>query len=104
MQKAAKRRKASPMAEKKDGQRGRVTFVVHADPGSDVCVAGTYNSWSPEKKRLKGQDGVYRGALLLPKGDYEYKFVINNVWSVDPENPEWVPHGLGCLNSVLKVG
>ena len=83
--------------------RKRITFEVHAEPKSDVFVAGTFNQWNPRKNRLKEQKGVFRTTMLLPKGRHEYKFVINGVWSIDPECPEWTPNGLGSLNSVLVV-
>lgn len=81
----------------------RVKFSIKADRGSSVYVAGTFNSWNPKKHKLVYKDGVYSTTILLPKGRYEYKFVINDVWCVDPECTEWVPNGLGSLNSVIVV-
>lgn len=85
--------------------RRRVVFGVRSAPGSEVYVAGTFNNWSPKQKRLKDAkgDGVYSAALLLPTGRHEYKFVVNGVWSVDPECPQWVQNELGSLNSVIHV-
>lgn len=81
----------------------RVAFEIKAEPGSEVFVAGSFNGWNPTKNRLTFKDGVYRTTILLPKGRHEYKFVINEVWCVDPECPEWAPNGLGSLNSVVNV-
>jgi 1,4-alpha-glucan branching enzyme len=85
--------------------RKRVQFRVRAEPGSVVCVAGTFNAWDPTSKPLadKTGDGQYVGAMMLQKGRYEYKFVINGVWCLDPECPEWVANNYGSLNSVAVV-
>jgi 1,4-alpha-glucan branching enzyme len=86
-------------------RRKRVLLQVQAEPGSRVFVAGTFNNWNPENKPLKQRtgDGLFSTHLVLPKGTYEYKFVINGTWTVDPECQSWSKNQLGSLNSVLKV-
>jgi 1,4-alpha-glucan branching enzyme len=82
-----------------------VDFRLRAEPGSSVFVAGTFNDWSPADKPLKcaSESGMYLTSLYLPKGRYEYKFVVNGEWCVDAECPGWAPNSLGSLNSVLEV-
>ena len=83
----------------------RVTFKVHADPGSKVFLAGSFNNWDPAAKELtdpKGT-GLFSGTVNLVPGTYEYKFVINSTWCVDPECADWEQNSLGTLNSVRKV-
>ena len=81
----------------------RITFEFRADAGADVSVAGTFNDWDPTKKKLTGKGGIYKAVMMLPPGRYEYKFMINGKWCVDPECPEWVTNGVGSLNSVLVI-
>jgi 1,4-alpha-glucan branching enzyme len=83
----------------------RVKLQLKAEPGKTVCVAGTFNNWDAKKNPLKesGKTGMYSATLSLAKGRYEYKFIVNDVWCVDPECPEWVPNNHGSLNSVLTV-
>jgi 1,4-alpha-glucan branching enzyme len=83
----------------------RITFEVKAEPGSEVYVAGDFNNWEPTKKlKSKNKDGIFTGTLLLDRDtQYEYKFIINGKWSVDPNCDEWVPNALGSLNSVLRT-
>jgi 1,4-alpha-glucan branching enzyme len=85
--------------------RRRVHFSVKANPGSEVCVAGTFNDWAPRKHPLacQGEEGVYAARILVPKGRHEYKFVIDGVWCVDPACPDWAPNAYGSLNSVIEV-
>lgn len=88
------------------GGTKKIAFQFRAETGSKVFVAGSFNNWNPTSKQLKdrGGDGVFTGTMMLAPGRYEYKFVVNGVWCVDPECQEWVANGHGSLNSVLNVG
>ncbi|NLL83980.1 MAG: glycoside hydrolase [Lentisphaerae bacterium] len=90
---------------KKPVKNRRVTFTVQADPGSTVYLAGSFNDWNPQKKKMtdKKGNGTFTACLLLPPGSYEYKFVINGTWCVDPANCEWSQNDLGTLNSLLTI-
>jgi len=83
----------------------RVKFQIKAEEGNEVYVAGSFNDWNPRKDKLEHDDinGNYSATLSLPKGKHEYKFVVNGTWSLDLECPDWVPNGLGSLNSVITV-
>ena len=83
----------------------RVVILSYKDvPGKNVCVAGSFSDWRPDKKMIdRDCSGVYRCRLLLSPGAYQYKFVVDGEWRSDPENPNFVPNGFGSLNSVLTV-
>ncbi|MBQ7722618.1 MAG: isoamylase early set domain-containing protein [Kiritimatiellae bacterium] len=95
--------KAAPAAKKAAKQR--VTFTLAADAGSEVFLAGDFNNWDPTAKRMVDKDGTgaYSTVVTLAPGEYEYKFVINGIWCVDPNCREWRQNSLGTLNSVLHV-
>jgi 1,4-alpha-glucan branching enzyme len=82
----------------------RVEFKFQTEPGKDVFVAGTFNNWNPQQIKLEEQEsGVYTAALQLPLGRHEYKFIVDDVWRVDPGNPETAPNSFGSMNSVVTV-
>jgi 1,4-alpha-glucan branching enzyme len=81
----------------------RIKFEIEAEKGSDVYVAGTFNEWDTTKKKLVFKNGTYSGTLSLAPGRYEYKFMIDGIWCVDPKCREWAPNQFGSLNSVLIV-
>lgn len=82
----------------------RVKFTIAAAPGLPVYVAGTFNNWDPEGIPLKEKDGVYTATVALEPGEYEYKFIVNGFWTMDPDQArEWRANGLGTLNSVITV-
>ncbi|TFH16982.1 MAG: hypothetical protein E4H02_04145 [Lentisphaerales bacterium] len=92
------------MARSSLAGKKRVTFKIQAEPKSEVFVAGTFNGWNPRKNKLtRKEDGSYRTTILLSKGRHQYKFIVNDIWCVDPACPEWAPNGLGSLNSVISV-
>lgn len=95
--------KGTAVAETHTNGRKRVRFAIRAAPDSEVYVVGTFNDWNPKKNRLTFKDGVYSTMIHLDSGKYEYKFIVNDVWWIDPECLDWVPNGLGSLNSVVVV-
>lgn len=83
--------------------RKRVRFAIKGDPGQTVAVAGNFNNWDPRAKPLTYKNGEYSGILMLPKGRYEYKFIIDGSWCIDPDCLEWTTNEMGSLNSVRTV-
>ena len=81
-----------------------VDFEISADAGSEVILTGTFNDWSPDSVVLNDRGGGHFGrSLSLPRGRHEYKFVVNGVWTADPDCPRWEPNAHGSLNSVIIV-
>ena len=81
-----------------------VSFVLEETPGRRVALAGTFNEWKPERFLTdRSGDGVYRARLMLAPGEYQYKFVVDGEWRLDPANPNFVPNDFGSLNSILVV-
>ena len=70
-----------------------------------MSLAGTFNQWDTKRHPMKDSlsAGIYTLTLMVPKGEHEYKFVINGDWVVDPECRNWVRNDCGTLNSVLTV-
>ena len=96
-----------PVAEvvEKTQSRKRVTFSVSAEPGSRVAVSGDFNNWDAAGRPMEDKkgDGNYSATIRLAPGVYEYKFIVNDTWSIDPNCAEWVQNSFGTLNSVIHV-
>lgn len=86
------------------GQK-RVRFTLPAQRGKHIHVAGTFNAWNPTALPMKwsASASAYTASLILPAGRFEYKYVIDGYWCIDPYCPEWVVNEHGSLNSVLRV-
>jgi 1,4-alpha-glucan branching enzyme len=105
--KPARRAPAKKAAPKKSRAvaRKRVTFRIQSEPGRSVAVAGSFNNWDAGANILADKSGTgdYKAIILLAPGAYEYKFVINGAWCVDPACAEWMQNDMGTLNSVARV-
>ncbi len=83
----------------------RVDFIFNSVPGKVVALASSFNDWDPAVAPMPDEkgDGCYRCSVNLPPGSYEYKFVVDGLWILDDENPEFVSNDFGTLNSVAVI-
>lgn len=82
-----------------------VQFTVHAPSAQSVRLVGDFNEWNAEQLELRKdeQNGTWSKTILLPEGDYQYRYIIDGNWVHDPNN-EHVEHcPYGGLNSILSV-
>jgi 1,4-alpha-glucan branching enzyme len=105
VQSAMKAAMNSPAGGKSVPQTKRITFSVRAEVGGKVFLAGDFNKWNPTAREMtdKGGEGVFTATLSLAPGDYQYKFVIDGTWCVDPGCLDWVQNEHGTLNSIKHV-
>ncbi len=85
-------------------RKNQVALELVRPGASQVAVAGSFNSWSPEGTPLKpvGSDR-WVGSLELAPGRHEYLFVVDGQWLTDPHAAEAVQNPYGGRNSVLIV-
>lgn len=82
-----------------------VTFSVRADKGKAIYLAGDFNDWNPKGKKMtyKARKGAYEATVKLPRGEHQYKFIIDGVWCTDPENIHAVANDQGSFNSLIDA-
>lgn len=88
------------------GKPRHVSFeYTPAEPASSVSLAGTFNNWAAGKHPMTDDDGdgTFTTTMLLPEGDYHYKFVVDGVWYADETAAWFVDDGFGAQNSGLTV-
>ena len=87
------------------GMREVVFTFLPPSSSEKVCLAGTFNNWSPDVEPMDGpeSDGTFRLTLTLGAGEYLYKFVADGNWHHDPENEQTADDGFGGFNSKLLV-
>ncbi len=90
---------APPAAEEE------VLFRLRAPKARSVSIVGTFNDWRAKDLLLRGpdEDGYWYASLVLPRGSHQYKFVVDDAWMVDPENPLKQKDGFGGINSVVEL-
>ena len=68
-------------------------------------VAGTFNDWRGEANPLAHAGlGEWTVCLMLKSGQYEFRYVVDGVWTDDPQATQTVANPYGGLNSMLQVG
>jgi 1,4-alpha-glucan branching enzyme len=88
----------------------KTVFVTQAPEAKNVFLAGTFNGWDPTSIPMDSRnDGSWGIELELAPGSYEYKFIIDGVWSCDPASESTeravscVPNPFGTMNYVIEV-
>jgi hypothetical protein len=84
--------------------KGATTFRLkgHED-ASVVVLAGSFNLWN-QSQLLFGREGAeWVCRIDLDPGVYQYKFIVDGDWLLDPSNPETAEDEAGNVNNVLEV-
>lgn len=83
---------------------GGTLFMVAAEVGDTVELAGEFNAWQPELLRpVKNREGLWRTIKQLKTGEYRYKFIVNGEWLNDPHNEVTRPNPFGGTDSVIQI-
>ena len=80
-----------------------VLFSYIAPGARAVHLVGDFNRWNPEKEplfNLSGR-GLWQKSVRLQPGEYQYKYIIDGNWVLDPANPKTISGPLGP-NSVFE--
>ena len=82
-----------------------VTFSFPDTYGAGIVqLAGDFNDWDPEKIALiKNGEGDWVAEYPLRTGNYQYKYVVDGRWVLDPRNGQQVQTDGGEVNSVITV-
>jgi chromosome partitioning protein len=82
-----------------------VLFTLEAPGASEVYVTGEFPGWPREGRPLQRdpEDGVWKAVLDVPRGEYEYHFVVDGLWTRDPNNRDYTRDEFGQENSLLTV-
>src|SRR5882724_8084243 len=63
-------------------------FKLSAREANSVAVAGSFNNWNVKKTPLRKEGECWTTTLKLPRGRYEYRFVVDGKWMSDPSAKE----------------
>ena len=83
---------------------GWTAFHLFAPDAREVKLAGDFNEWKPEAMQKSAEEyGVWEIRRKLGAGEYQYKFVVDEVWHLDPECTITICNSFGTYNSVVRV-
>ncbi len=82
----------------------RYVFRFRASAAGQVCLAGDFNDWKVCQAPLRhvGED-LWTISLDLPRGRYEYMYVVDGHWMTDPDAVAHADDGFGHRNAVLLL-
>jgi len=85
-------------------EQQEIILTLFAPDAREVTVAGNFNSWHPGATPLKKMGaGKWVVRLRLRSGQYEYRFIVDGIWSEDPQASQRAANPYGGFNSVLLV-
>lgn len=80
-------------------------FVLQGRPNAKkVLVTGTFNNWNERDLRMQKTATGWTLPVYLKDGTYEYKFIVDGEWIIDPDNPNRRDDGRGNYNSFIQRG
>jgi len=80
-------------------------FFLYAPEAKSVSIAGSFCNWMPTEDHSmeRMEDGTWTKTLSLAPGKYQYKFVVDDEWIEDHNNPNTIETAFGGKNSLLEV-
>ena len=90
--------------ERAETLKSSVTLSWRPPRPKKVFVAGDFYDWNTDSHPLTlDENGEWKIELELTSGTYEYCFVVNGKWILDPTCETSVKNPFGSYNSVLTV-
>jgi len=81
-----------------------VVFTYMDDQAQKVCIAGSFNQWSPQSHCMNKDKNTWTLKLSLSPGRYPYLFLIDDrISKLDPGAGLTEESGFGTKNSILVV-
>ncbi|WP_109302359.1 glycogen-binding domain-containing protein [Aquimarina sp. AU474] len=68
-----------------------------------VILSGSFNDWSENDFEMKKTKNGWLYNTMLSGGKHHYKFIVDDSWILDPDNPIKEYDGKGNINSVCMI-
>jgi hypothetical protein len=84
--------------------KGSTTFILKGHPDASLVVlTGTFNNWNQSQLLFAREGDGWACRLDLDPGVYQYKFIVDGDWLLDPSNPDTAEDEAGNVNNVIEV-
>ena len=84
--------------------KGNTTFRLKGYAEASVVVlTGSFNNWNQSQLLFGREGGDWVCRIDLDPGVYQYKFVVDGNWLLDPTNPDTAEDEAGNVNNVLEI-
>jgi len=68
-----------------------------------VVLTGSFNKWNKDELAMIKTDSGWELPYILGAGNYEYKFIVDTIWIIDPSNPSYTSEDKKTANSYLVI-
>jgi hypothetical protein len=84
--------------------KGNTTFRLkgHADAAL-VVLTGSFDNWNQSQLLFAREGDEWVCRVDLDPGVYQYKFIVDGDWLLDPSNPDTAEDEAGNVNNVIEV-
>lgn len=93
------------------GTTNSIVFVYNyafeleaARDAAKVFLAGSFNDWRSDELKMKRTKNGWIIPLYLREGTHTYKFIVDDNWITDPDNPLTKTDEQGNVNSLIGIG
>ena len=101
---SAKLLEGSMSPKKPTVKRRRLAMRLEAPNSKEVSLMADFNNWDAGAHPMKrNEDGSWGRVLILIPGRYEYKFLVDGEWSIDPKNCDFCLNCFGTQNNVMVI-
>jgi hypothetical protein len=84
--------------------KGNTTFTLKGYPEASVVVlTGSFDNWSQSQLLFAREGDEWVCRVDLDPGVYQYKFIVDGDWLLDPSNPDTAEDEAGNVNNVIEV-
>jgi len=84
--------------------KASVKFILNGYIGAEkVILSGSFNNWSENEYVMTKTENGWIYTTMLSGGKHHYKFIVDNKWVEDPDNPVKEYDANGIVNSVCMV-
>ena len=94
----------SLLAKKSEKEKVKLSFNPNGEKYKTMQFAGEMNGWNPSAGNMNHVEGIWQAEILLNPGVYQYQFVVDGNWKLDPNNPDSIDNNIGGFNSLLTIG
>ena len=89
---------------KKKIKRRKITFSFDSSDAKEVILMGDFNNWNPKKHPMKQEsNGRWTKSVIIPPGEYQYKFLVDGQWKEDPQNEQTCLNCFGTYNNIFNL-
>jgi len=85
-------------------ENGNASFKLNGfENANKVILSGSFNKWDEKLFKMNKTEDGWELTLQINPNEYQYKFIVDGNWIIDPNNPSKTKNEHGGYNSVVNI-